>query len=72
MEKAMEENSAHALDRTLIEASEKTRDWTQFLPIERIKNGAYRNRAWIAGFCGARRLLLLLLNSYHLPSRAVD
>jgi len=39
MEKAMEENSAHALDRTLIEASEKTRDWTQFLPIERIKRG---------------------------------
>jgi hypothetical protein len=39
MEKAMEENSAHALDRTLIEASEKTRDWTQFLPIERIKTG---------------------------------
>ena len=39
MEKAMEENSAHALDRTLIEASEKTRDWTQFLPIERIKMG---------------------------------
>jgi hypothetical protein len=39
MEKAMEENSAHAPDRTLIEASEKTRDWTQFLPIERIKTG---------------------------------
>ena len=39
MEKAMEENSAHALDRTLIEASEKTRDWTEFLPIERIKMG---------------------------------
>jgi hypothetical protein len=39
MEKAMEENSAHTLDRTLIEASEKTRDWTQFLPIERIKTG---------------------------------
>jgi len=39
MEKAMEENSAHALDRTLIEASEKTGDWTQFLPIERIKMG---------------------------------
>ena len=38
-EKAMEENSAHTLDRTLIEASEKTRDWTQFLPIERIKTG---------------------------------
>jgi hypothetical protein len=37
--KAMEENSAYALDRTLIEASEKTRDWTQFLPIERIKMG---------------------------------
>ena len=35
----MEENSAYALDRTLIEASEKTRDWTQFLPIERIKMG---------------------------------
>jgi hypothetical protein len=39
MEKAMEENSAHTLDRTLIEASEKTHDWTQFLPIERIKTG---------------------------------
>jgi hypothetical protein len=39
MEKAMEENSAHPLDRTLIEASEKTRDWAQFLPIERIKTG---------------------------------
>jgi hypothetical protein len=35
----MEENSARALDRALIEASEKTRDWTQFLPIERIKTG---------------------------------
>ena len=35
----MEENSAHVLDRTLIEASEKTRDWQQFLPIERIKTG---------------------------------
>jgi hypothetical protein len=35
----MEKNSAHALDRTLIEASEQTRDWTQFLPIERIKRG---------------------------------
>jgi hypothetical protein len=39
VEKAMEENSAHVLDRTLIEASEKTRDWQQFLPIERIKTG---------------------------------
>ena len=39
MEKAMEENSAHVLDRTLIEASEKTRDWQLFLPIERIKTG---------------------------------
>ena len=39
MEKAMEENSAPALDRTLIDASEKSRDWTQFLPIERIKTG---------------------------------
>jgi len=39
MEKAMEKNSAHTLDRTLIEASEKTRDWPQFLPIERIKTG---------------------------------
>ena len=39
MEKAMEKNSAHTLDRTLIEAAEKTRDWPQFLPIERIKTG---------------------------------
>jgi hypothetical protein len=37
--KVMEENSAYALDRTLSEASEKTRDWTQFLPIEPIKMG---------------------------------
>jgi hypothetical protein len=39
--KAMEKNSAHTLDRTLIEAEAavKTRDWQQFLPIERIKTG---------------------------------
>ena len=36
---AMEENSAYVLHETLVEASEKTRDWPQFLPIERIKTG---------------------------------
>jgi hypothetical protein len=35
----MEENSAYVLHETLVEASEKTRDWPQFLPIERIKTG---------------------------------
>ena len=35
-DKTMEENSVHALDGTLVEASEKT---PQFLPIERIKTG---------------------------------
>src|SRR5215831_7279865 len=37
MDKAMEENSAHAPDRTAVEASEKTAVWRQFLTIERIK-----------------------------------
>jgi hypothetical protein len=37
--KAMEENSAHALDWKLVEASEKTPVWSRFLPIERIKAG---------------------------------
>ena len=37
MDKAMEENSAHAPDRPAVEASEKTAVWRQFLTIERIK-----------------------------------
>jgi hypothetical protein len=37
--KAMEENSAQALDGELFEVSEIRFDWPQFLPVERIKAG---------------------------------
>ena len=35
----MQENSAHVLDRGLVEASEIRFDSRQFLPVERIKAG---------------------------------
>jgi len=38
-DKAMEENSAQALDGELFEVSEISFDWPQSLPVERIKAG---------------------------------
>jgi hypothetical protein len=35
----MQKNSAHALDGTFVEPSEKLPGWPQFLPMERIKAG---------------------------------
>ena len=39
-DKSMGKNSAHALDRGLVELSEEIQfDWPEFLPVERIKAG---------------------------------
>jgi hypothetical protein len=62
----MGKNSAHALDRGLVEVSEEVKfDWPGFLPVERIKAGIREIAVGLIVFCGARRLLLLTLISSH-------
>ena len=59
-DKAMEENSAHALDGELFEVSEIRFDWPQFLPVERIKAGlteialGFTMFAALVAFCCSR------------------